>query len=75
MIPRETAAHMALPLDPKSVAGKTPPPERHVPLVVVGLLALISAGPRRIPQGFAVAAGALSAIIFVIGVALTIRVS
>ena len=40
-----------------------------VPLVLVGLLALISAGPRRIPQGFAVAAGALSAIIFVIGVA------
>lgn len=46
-----------------------------LPLILVGLLALISAGPRRIPQRFGVAAGALSAIAFVIGVALTIRVS
>ena len=46
-----------------------------LPLFLVGLLALISAGPRRIPQRFGVAAGALSAIAFVIGVALTIRIS
>jgi hypothetical protein len=46
-----------------------------LPLILVGLLALVSAGPRRIPLRFGVAAGALSAIAFVIGVALTIRVS
>ena len=46
-----------------------------LPLILVGLLALISAGPRRISQSFGVAVGALSAIAFVIGVALTIRIS
>jgi hypothetical protein len=46
-----------------------------LPLILVGLLALISAGPRRIPQSFGVAAGVLSAIAFVIGVALSIRIS
>ena len=46
-----------------------------LPLLLVGLLALISAGPRRIPQRVGVAAGALSAIAFVIGAAMTIRVS
>ena len=46
-----------------------------LPLIVVGLIALTSAGPRRIPRTLAVAAGALSAAAFVIGVALTIQVS
>ena len=27
---------MAPPVDPKSIAGKNPPPTRHVPVVVVG---------------------------------------
>ncbi len=46
-----------------------------LPLILVGLLALVSAGSRQIPLRFVVAAHALSAIPFVIGVALTIRVS
>ena len=46
-----------------------------LPLILVGLLALASAGPRRLPLRFGVAAGALSAIVFAIGVALTIRIS
>ncbi len=46
-----------------------------LPLILGGLLALVSVGPRRIPLRFGVAAGALSAIVFVIGIALTIRVS
>jgi hypothetical protein len=46
-----------------------------LPLILVGLLALVSAGARSIPLRFGVAAGAMSAITFVIGVALTVRVS
>jgi hypothetical protein len=46
-----------------------------LPLILVGLLALISVGPRRITYRSGVVAGAVSAIVFAIGVALTIRVS
>lgn len=46
-----------------------------LPLILVGLLALVSAGSRHIPLRFVVAAHALAAIPFVIGVALTIRIS
>ena len=46
-----------------------------LPLIVAGLLALAAAGPRLIPARSGVAAGALSACVFLVGVALTIRVS
>src|SRR5688500_10124896 len=40
---------MTAPVDPRSVAGKTPAPERHVPLVVVG------AGPAGVAAATAAA--------------------
>lgn len=46
-----------------------------LPLILVGLLAIISAGPRRITYRVGVAAVAASEIAFAVGVALTIRVS
>jgi hypothetical protein len=46
-----------------------------LPLILAGLLAFAAAGPRIIPRRIAVAAGALSAGVFVVGVALNIRVS
>jgi hypothetical protein len=46
-----------------------------LPLILAGLLAFAAAGPRVIPRRFAVAAGVLSAGVFVLGVALNIRIS
>lgn len=46
-----------------------------LPLIVAALLALTAAGPRLIPVRRGVAAGALSACAFLVGVAATIRVS
>jgi hypothetical protein len=46
-----------------------------LPLIVAGLLALSAAGPRLVPVRLGLAAGALSAGLFLAGVAVTIRVS